>query len=71
MIRLWGSDGSGLFVNSEGLHPRVLSRECHDLLMLLDDSGDCEEKRLKKWKSKSREAGRGTIAAVQTGNGMP
>lgn len=71
MIRLWGSDGSGLFVKSEALHPRVLSRKCHDLMMLLDDSGDCEEKRLKKGKSKSRDPGRGTIATVQTGNGMP
>lgn len=42
-------------MKSEGLHSRVLSRECHDLLMLLDDSGDCEEKRLKKGKNKSKE----------------
>lgn len=58
-------------MKSEGLHLKVLSIECHDLLMLLEDSGDCEEKRLKKGKSKSRDAGRGTIASVQTRNGMP
>lgn len=58
-------------MKSEGLHPRVLSRECHDLLTHLDDSEDCEERRLKKGKSKSRDPGRGTIPAVQTRNGMP
>lgn len=55
----------------EGLHSRVLSREYHDLLVLLDDSGDCEENRLKKGESKSRETDRETIAGVQARSGVP
>lgn len=62
---------SGLFVKPWGIHSRVLSRDDHDLLVLLDDSGNCEENRLKKRKSKSRETGRGTISRVQARKGVP